>query len=96
MDFLALFGIGDGKIGAAFDQGAFEGAVACQDQTVSSQMVTGTETYIACGTLILEPAFEVTATGDVEACAGERVVWTSGFSAAEGASFKAGTGVLPD
>ena len=92
---LSSFGIVDSKIGAAYDQGAFEGALDCLDVTVSNQTVSTAETFSACGVLTLGPTFQVTSAGNVTALAGERVVITGGFSVAQGASFVAGKGGLP-
>jgi hypothetical protein len=63
---------------------------SCDPVTVSNLTVTTTETYTACGTLTLGPAFRVAAPGDVTVRAAVRVVLTNGFSVGPGATFHAG------
>lgn len=92
---LAHFGLTDPPLGAAYDQGRFEGTTPCGDETVDNLTVTTAETFEACGTLTLGPVFEVNTPGVVTAVAGEAVVLVNDTSIGSGASLTAGHGGLP-
>ncbi len=92
---LTQFGIVDPPQGSAYDQGAIEGAIDCDDLTVSGVAVDSPTTFQACDVLTLGPDLVVESTGELTAIAGNTVLLTNGVTLNTGATLEAQTGVFP-
>jgi hypothetical protein len=91
---LVRFGIFDPPLGAAYDQGAFEGGVPCDDVVVEAQTVTDTEHFQVCGRLTLGPDLMIAPGGELLAFAGETIVFTNGVTVSASGALEAGAGLF--